>query len=144
MREPRYWDSFRKQKSVMKAFAMTESNYIDTIQGISSIKNFGKEESVTAMNNSIYLNYQNQVYSLGILGAVMGLTSNFLGVIYLSVLISTASLMVLSDSLMLGEMVALIAFFGMIIPSVNKLAMSNVQIQEAKIAFERMFEFGFA
>lgn len=84
---------------------MTESNYIDTIQGISSIKNFGKEESVTAMNNSIYLNYQNQVYSLGILGAVMGLTSNFLGVIYLSVLISTASLMVLSESLMLGEMV---------------------------------------
>lgn len=133
-----------KQKSVMKAFAMTESNYIDTIQGISSIKNFGKEKNVTALNSDIYLNYQNQVYSLGILGAGMGLSSNFLGVLYMSILLSVASLMVLSEALMLGEMVALIAFFGMIIPSVNKLAMSNLQIQEAKIAFERMFEFGFA
>lgn len=133
-----------KQKSVMKAFAMTESNYIDTIQGISSIKNFGKEKNVTALNSDIYLNYQNQVYSLGILGAGMGLSSNFLGVVYMSILLSVVSLMVLSEALMLGEMVALIAFFGMIIPSVNKLAMSNVQIQEAKIAFERMFEFGFA
>lgn len=133
-----------KQKSVMKAFAMTESNYIDTIQGISSIKNFGKEKNVTSLNSDIYLKYQNQVYSLGILGAGMGLSSTILGVVFMSILLSAASFMVLSETLMLGEMVALIAFFGMIIPSVNKLAMSNLQIQEAKIAFERMFEFSFA
>lgn len=134
----------KRQKSVMKAFAMTESNYIDTIQGISSIKNFGKEKNLTNLNNNIYLNYQNQVYSLGLLGAGMGLSSNLLGVVYMVAIITAASYMVLIESLMLGEMVALIAFFGMIIPAVNKLAMSNVQIQEAKIAFDRMFEFGFA
>jgi len=41
----------------------------------------------------------------------------------------------------LGEMVALLTISGNIIPTVSSLANANVQLQEAKVAFERMFEF---
>jgi ATP-binding cassette, subfamily C, bacteriocin exporter len=48
---------------------------------------------------------------------------------------------VLSKQLKLGEMVALLSITGSILPSVTRLVISNIQIQEASVAFDRMFEF---
>ncbi len=41
----------------------------------------------------------------------------------------------------LGVLVAISGMLGMLVPAVNKLALSNLQIQEAKIALDRLYEF---
>jgi ATP-binding cassette, subfamily C, bacteriocin exporter len=52
-----------------------------------------------------------------------------------------SSWMVLVKTLQLGEMVALLSMAGSIMPSINRLVAANIQIQEARVAFDRMFEF---
>jgi ATP-binding cassette subfamily B protein len=41
----------------------------------------------------------------------------------------------------LGVLVAISGMLGMLVPAVNKLALANLQIQEAKIALDRLYEF---
>ncbi len=41
----------------------------------------------------------------------------------------------------LGVLVAISGMLGMLVPAVNKLTLSNLQIQEAKIALDRLYEF---
>ena len=52
-----------------------------------------------------------------------------------------AASLVLYKKLTIGELVALLGIAGNIIPSVNRLVVSNIKIQEALVAFDRMFEF---
>ena len=42
---------------------------------------------------------------------------------------------------MIGGLVAIFQMTSQLIPSANKLALTNIQIQEARVAFERMYEF---
>lgn len=132
------------QQSVMKSYAVTESHYIDTLQGIGSIKTLNKENRYDTLNQRIYGFFQEQVYKLGIVGAQFGFFSNLVAVLFSISVLAFSSYFVLNEQLQVGEMVAILGFTGMIIPAVGKLAMANIQIQEARIAFDRMYEFASA
>lgn len=129
------------QKSVMRSYADTESHYIDTIQGISAIKASGKEEFFQMLNKQKYGVFQLQIIKLGKLNIRFGILSECIGLLLLFTVLLCSSLMVLSKTLQLGEMVALLSLSGSIIPAINRLVNSNIQIQEAFVAFDRMFEF---
>lgn len=129
------------QQSVMKTYSLTESHYIDTLQGVGSIKALNKEVIYERLNGNIYGFFQEQVFKLGNLGVRFGLVSNLLGIVFMVSVLAYSSHLVLLTELQIGEMVAILGFSGMIIPAVGKLAMANIQLQEAKIAFDRMYEF---
>lgn len=48
----------------MSSYAMSESNYISTLQGIEPIKNYNKQELFSTSNNIIYGKYQDAVFHL--------------------------------------------------------------------------------
>ena len=48
---------------------------------------------------------------------------------------------VLSGDILLGAFVAIFQMVSQLIPAANQLALTNIQIQEARIAFDRMYEF---
>jgi len=129
------------QQSVMKSYSLTESHYIDTLQGVGSIKALNKEVIYERLNRNIYGFFQEQVFKLGNLGVRFGLVSNLLGIVFMVSVLAYSSHLVLLAHLQIGELVAILGFSGMIIPAVGKLAMANIQLQEAKIAFDRMYEF---
>ena len=58
----------RQQKEVMQSYARNESNYIDTIKGVSVIKGNNREEFYTNYTSSIYQLFQKSIYDLGRLG----------------------------------------------------------------------------
>ena len=70
---------------------------------------------------------------------------NFLSDLFGTGLIVTvfamASFMVLGKVLQLGELIAILSIVSGLVPSLNRLVLANVQIQEARIAFDRMYEF---
>ena len=49
--------------------------------------------------------------------------------------------LVLNDALTAGVIIAILQLVGMLMASTSNLALINIEIQEAKIAFNRMFEF---
>lgn len=131
----------KSQRNIMKAYAYNESNYIATMQGVTAIKNYNREPFFKNLNQQIYGAYQNEVFSLGKIYIRLSILSGILGVLFLIVVISYSSYNVLNDELALGVLFAILGIVGSLLPSITNLALLAIPINEAKIAFERMFEF---
>lgn len=129
------------QQNVMQAYAQTESNYVDTLQGISEIKVNNKENYYSALTKNIYGNFQQKIFNLGIVRIRLNLLSDLTSTTIILVTISWCSYMVLHQELKLGEMMAILTMSLGMMPSANRLALTNIQLQEAKVAFDRMFDF---
>ena len=129
------------QKNVMSNYAMTESNYISTLQGIEPIKNHNKQDKFTAVNKSIYENFQDKVFTLGKIQIKLSFLANSFGIAFLISVLLFTSYQVVRNHLMPGELIAILGMCSSILPNVANLALVSISISEAKIAFERMFEF---
>lgn len=130
-----------RQKEVMAGYALSESNFISTIQGVSTIKNFGKEEAFAQLNQQVYGIFQARLFSLGLINIRLGWQSNLVATLALIGILSYGSVLVLGGSLKLGELMAVLGIAGSLLPSVAALAMVAVPLNEAAVAFNRMFEF---
>ena len=129
------------QRNVMAAYARTESHYIDTISGISTLKATNRTNYFTQITKTIYGFFQQNLYDLGLLGNRYNLIGEVAGVLLLGSILALASWQVLEKDLLLGEMMATVSIAGGLIGSVVRLATTNIQLQEARVAFERMYEF---
>lgn len=129
------------QREVMQAYAMNESNYVDTIQGIEVIKNQSKESIFSKITETIYGHFQNKIYDLGLVGTKYGVFTQVIGVVALAGVLAFSSFLVLQETLQVGELVALFSMAGGLFPAIEAVARANIQIREAKIAFDRMYEF---
>lgn len=130
-----------KQREVMAAYAANESNYVDTLQGNATIKSFGKERTFIDRLTAVYKSFQGKIYELGNLGNSYGFFTSSISVIYIVLIFLIGINLVLKNELQLGEFVAILSVGGSLVPSLANLTVSNIQIQEAKVAFDRMHEF---
>ncbi len=131
----------RTQKEVMGGYAMAESNFVDTMQGVADIKLMSKQGFFEKINAAVYGTFQQKMADLGHLNIKFSWVSEVTGVVFMISVFGLSSWLVLNKELKLGEMVALLSMAGSVIPSVNRLVLANIQIQEALVAFNRMFEF---
>ena len=129
------------QKEVMKAHALNESNYVDTIQGIAVIKENNREPFFSDITKQIYGHFQNTIFDLGKIGIRFSFWADSINVLFIIGVLGWGSLMVLNGELLIGALVAVIQMSGQMIPATNRLALTNLQLQEARVAFDRMFEF---
>jgi ABC-type bacteriocin/lantibiotic exporter with double-glycine peptidase domain len=134
-------DLVSQQTEVMIAYSNNESNYIDTITGISDIKALNKESFFGEVTKSLYGIFQNKVFQLGKLNVRYSLIVESLGTLITISVIGISAYFVLNREMEIGVMIALIALTGNMVPALDKLVISNVRLQEAIIAFERMYEF---
>lgn len=131
----------KQQKNVMIAYGSTESSYVDHINGISTIKENNSEGVFISTNKAIFRHFQEASIALGNIGNKFNLASELLGVFMLISMVMVSSYLVINKQIKIGEMVAVLSMIGSLLPSVHRLAQSNLQIQEAKVAFDRMHEF---
>ena len=129
------------QREAMAAHAANESNYVDTIQGIDAIKTGGREDVFAQSTKAVYGYFQDRIFDLGRIGVGFQLWSDVCGVALMVGVIAWSSFMVLHETLRLGEMIAVLQMVGAYMPAVVRLAVVNVQLQEARVAFDRMFDF---
>ena len=129
------------QRDVMVGYALSESNFVNTMQGIATIKNSNKQEVFQTLNKQIYGLFQERIFCLGKINIRLGLLSGIIGVIILISILGLGSFYVLQDKLQLGELMAVLGISGSLLPSVSNLALISIPINEAKVAFDRMFEF---
>jgi len=129
------------QRNIMSSYAINESNYISTLQGIEPIKNYNKQALFSSTNNNIYGKYQDAIFSFGKIQIKLGFIANIFGVIFLLGVLLFSSHQVLANHLKIGELMAILGLCSTLIPSISNLALISIPINEAKIAFDRMFEF---
>lgn len=129
------------QRNIMSSYAMSEANYISTLQGIEPIKNYSKQELYANTNNIIYSKFQENIFSLGKIQIRLGFIANGFGVVFLLGVLLYSSYQVLYGNLKMGELMAILGMCSTLLPSIANLALVSIPINEAKIAFDRMFEF---
>ena len=129
------------QKEVMQGYALSESNYITSMQGISEIKNYNKQAVFEKINALVYGNFQDKIFDLGKINVRLSLLSGILSVLFLISILSYTSFSVYQKTMTLGELMAVLGIAGSLLPSITNLALIAIPINEAKIAFNRMFEF---
>ncbi|MHA7055760.1 peptidase domain-containing ABC transporter [Aquimarina sp. M1] len=131
----------RAQKDVMKTRAHSQSNYISTMNGIATIKNNNKQFLFRKTNKIIYGSYQNEVMNLRKINIKLSLFSGIFSVLFLISILSFTSFKVYYGILQLGELIAILGVAGSLLPSVASLALISIPINEATVAFNRMYEF---
>lgn len=131
----------KQQKEVMQTYSRNESNYIDTIKGIETIKNNNKETFFSNQTNAIYNTFQTSIYDLSRLGLNYATINQIISNIFIVSTLSYSIYLVLNKELTAGIIIAILQLVGMLMASTSNLALVNIEIQEAKVAFNRMYEF---
>ncbi|MCL1680605.1 peptidase domain-containing ABC transporter [Elizabethkingia miricola] len=129
------------QQDVMQAYSQNEANYIDSIRGIEVVKNFSKQNLFVKRNQNIFGFFQSKIYDLGKLNLRISLTSGLVLVTFLLIVIVFSSYHVLNNEIKVGELMAILGISSSLLASITNLALVSIPIQEAKVAFDRMFEY---
>ncbi len=129
------------QHDVMAGYALSESNFIDSIQGISDLRSLGWQESFTGRNKKIYSDFQEKAYSLGRIKISLGILTGIAGTFYLASILLYISMQVLSTRMSEGELLAVLTISSSVVPSILNLSLIAIPVSEARVAVERMFEF---
>ena len=129
------------QKNVMQAYSGNEANYIDSIRGIDVVKGFSKQNLFLKRNEVFFENFQNKIYDLGKLNLRITLYSGIALVFILLGILSFSSFNVLIGETKVGELMAIIGIASSLLGSITNLALASIPIQEARVAFDRMFEY---
>ncbi|HEU5290416.1 MAG TPA: peptidase domain-containing ABC transporter, partial [Cyclobacteriaceae bacterium] len=129
------------QKKSISSYAFVEGHYIDTFQGISSIKGSNRIGFFEKLNERVYEKFQDSFFKLGKLSIRFSLVSEIVGVSFTAVVLLIGSFIVFNKSIKIGELVAIVSLTSLLIPAIMRLSFANIQFQEAKIVFERIFEF---
>lgn len=129
-----------KQKEVMSAHALNETQYIDSLTGIQVLRSYGSEDVFRQRFDQVYFNFQNKGYDLAILGNNFSFFTQVILAVFISLLFGLGVYLVFEENLQLGELMALIQVGNSIIPAVAGLVVANIQFQEAKVAIDRMYE----
>jgi ABC-type bacteriocin/lantibiotic exporter with double-glycine peptidase domain len=126
------------QREVMSHYGQAETNYIDSIQGITTIKNNAGEAWFSKLNKKIYTILQDSLLKLGHINNHYIFIADSLGVLFVSCMLGIGAWLVLDNNLKTGELVASIALAVNISPLVTRILLGNIQIQEALAALDRM------
>lgn len=129
-----------QQREVMGSYAMSESGFINTITGISDIKVFSQQSSFLSLNEHLYENFQNKVFCLGQTQIGIGVWAGVGSTVIQVALIALCSFFVFSGGMSIGELMAIIGITGTLFPAVANLALVLIPVNEAKVAFDRMYE----
>lgn len=129
------------QRAIMSSYALAEANYVSTLQGIEPLKNYNKQAAFASTNKSIYEDFQASIFSLGKIQIKLSFLANGFGVLFLVGVLLFTSYQVLHRQLKTGELMAIMGMCSALLPSVANLALISIPVNEAKIAFDRMFEF---
>lgn len=129
------------QKEVMHHYGINEANYIDIIRGIAVIKGLGKQDLFLRQETLVFENFQDKIFNLGKINIKITLYSGLTLVFFLIVILGFSSYNVLNKQIKVGELMAIIGIAGSLLGAITNLALMSIPIQEAKIAFDRMFEY---
>lgn len=129
------------QREVMQEYAFNESNYIASMRGIATIKNNNRQEIFGKVNEGIFGNFQEKIFNLGKINIQLSWQAGLSSVLFLIGILIYTSMAVFNKEMKLGELMAVLGISGSLLPSIANLALISIPINEAKIAFNRMFEF---
>ena len=131
----------KEQHNIMAGYAMAESNFISTFQGIDPIRNYSLQHLFKKRNDGVYKHYQDTIFSLGQIQIRLTFLANGFGVLFMGTVILWEAYSVFHGHQKVGALMAVLGMCTSLLTSVANLALVSIPLNEAKIAFNRMMEY---
>jgi len=134
-------DIMQGQRDMMIAHARNESNYVDSIRGMHTIKAMNRQPLFAATAEGFFRSFQDAVLKLGKTRIRFSLFLEVTTSLFLLLVIGWASIRVIHGQLHLGGLIAILQLAGLLMQTVVTVALTNLQVQEASVALDRLYEF---
>lgn len=124
----------------MEKQAALNSQIIDSLKGVETVKSFGVEEETMEKLENKYISALRTGYKTSVTSNVQGTLSGLFNNIGNLVLTGLAALFVINGDITLGSMMAFMSLSSYFMDPIGRLVSLQMQIQEANIAMKRMSE----
>jgi ABC-type bacteriocin/lantibiotic exporter with double-glycine peptidase domain len=131
---------YKSNHSIMQSFATAESDYLDSLSGISSIKIGNKEGLFFKRIFNGFNKYLKNVKQISSTITRHRTSNDFLGIFALVFIVLFSISAVFSDDMQVGDLVAIVSIVSISFAAITKLAISITKFQETRVAFERAYE----
>lgn len=128
------------ERKVMENAAELESQLIESLNSVGTIKKFGIEEYANVKTESRFMNLLGSVYQSGLNNIFSGSSSEFISRLFTILLLWVGGRFVLQNELTPGELLSFYALIGYFTGPLGSLIGMNKTIQNALIAADRLFE----
>jgi ABC-type bacteriocin/lantibiotic exporter with double-glycine peptidase domain len=128
------------ERKVMEKAADLESQLVESLNAISTIKRFGLEDYANAKTEKRFISLLKSGFTSALNGLFTGTSSTMLNRIFTIILLWTGSYFVIDRSITPGQLLSFYAIIGYFTGPVASLVGANKSIQNALIAADRLFE----
>jgi ATP-binding cassette, subfamily C, bacteriocin exporter len=128
------------ERRLMENAAELESQLVESLNSINTIKSFGLEDHTNQKTETRFLTLLKTVYTSGLNSIWSGGSSDFLSRLFTILLLWIGSGFVLKTEITAGELLSFYALLGYFTGPANSLIGMNKAVQNAVIAADRLFE----
>ncbi len=130
----------KTQRKVMEDAADLESQLVESLHSVSTIKQFGLEGFANIKTETRFIQLLKTVYRSGLNSVFSGNASQFTSRLFTITLLWAGAVYVMQGSITPGELLSFYAVAGYFTGPISELVGMNKTIQDAKIAADRLFE----
>ena len=130
----------KQERKVMESAAELESQLVESLNLVKTIKQFGVEEFTNLKTENRFIKLLNTIYRSGINSIISGESSGFINFLFTIILLWTGAYLVLDNELTAGTLFSFYAIIGYFTSPVASLIGVNKTVQNALIAADRLFE----
>lgn len=130
----------RVERKIMERAADLESQLVESLNAVATIKRFGLEDFANIKTETRFINLLKVGYKSALNSVFSGTSSQFVTQLLTIILLWVGSGYVIERQITPGELLSFYAIIGYFTGPVAGLIGANVQIQNALIAADRLFE----
>ena len=130
----------RTQRKLMEDGAKLESQLVESLNSIATIKRFGLEEHTNLKTETRFIQLLRTVYKSGLNSFFSTFSTEFLSRVFTIILLWVGAGYVLQNEITPGELLSFYALIGYFTSPASSLIQANTAIQDALIAADRLFE----
>mgnify|MGYP000774836143 FL=1 len=130
----------KNNRKIMEMNSKVTSQFIETINGIETIKVFNQEKNEETKTDKLYKKFLKKIFNGGILSLSQQTVTMFVAVVGELVILWVGTACVIKGNLTLGELITFNALLGYFIEPIKNLINLQPQIQTAIVAADRLGE----
>lgn len=130
----------KAERKLMENSAELESQLVESINSMSTIKSFGLEQHTNIKAEDKFYNLLQTVYKSGLNNLFSNFSTEFISRLFTIILLWVGAGFVLDNQITPGELLSFYALIGYFTGPVSSLIGMNKTIQNAMIAADRLFE----
>ena len=134
-----YWNK-KRERRVMEAGAVLESQLVESLNGIKTMKQFDMETFANSKTEHRFVKLLYAVYASALNGVFTSTSSSFLSNLFTIITMWVGAYYVLENRITVGELMSFYALIGYFTSPVSQLIASSKTVQNALIATDRLYE----